>query len=44
MWMQDLAPDPWASADLMGLPVDAYLDYSEGYLNEDGNSNLEYRH
>ncbi|KAE9376517.1 hypothetical protein N431DRAFT_501370 [Stipitochalara longipes BDJ] len=39
VWMPSFAPEPWDSADLMGLPGDASVDYGQGFFdeNEDGN-------
>lgn len=39
MWMPNFAPDPWASADPMGLPADAGIDYGEDYFNGNENGN-----
>jgi len=43
MWMPSFAPDLWASADLMGLPADASMDYGQGYSNENDDGNNAYQ-
>lgn len=42
MWMPSLAPDPWDSANLTGLPTDGTIDYSQGYFDENGDENNAY--
>lgn len=43
MWMPSFEPDLWASADLMGFPADANMEYTDGYFDDTDDGNNGYQ-